>query len=135
MEWNERYETGNEVVDSEHREIFSLVKKVLSDVFTDRTESIAASLEFLTDYTMRHFGHEESLMDESSYPEMDKHKRQHRVFARKVANLNTKLNGENCEIDISLEINETVVNWLVEHVLSSDKLLADHYKEWQNSEV
>ena len=131
MEWNKRYETGNEVVDSEHKEIFRLVKEVLNDVFASNQESISTSMDFLTGYVLRHFGHEESLMDESAYPEARRHKSQHQLFAQRVTNLIEKIKKENDDMQMSVEINETIVNWLVEHVLGSDKMLADYYKKWR----
>lgn len=131
MEWSKEYETGNELVDSEHKEIFKLTKEMLSDVFTDKRERAVSSAEFLVDYTSRHFGHEEALMDESTYPETAKHKSQHRSFVRKVENLNARLKSETDISSLSIAVNETIVNWLAEHVLNSDKRLANHYKEWQ----
>jgi len=124
------------LVDSEHKEIFRLAKNVLGDAFADSRESVVNSMEFLTDYTVRHFGHEEDLMEESSYPETEQHRSQHRYFARKIAKLNEKLENDTTDdtSDMSLEIKETIVNWLVEHVLGNDKRFADYYKIWSNNQ-
>jgi len=138
--WNKSYETGNELVDNDHREIFGLVEKVLNSSFTSRKEKVATAVEFLANYTVTHFANEEKLMDESSYPKSDEHKKQHSDFLEVATELKEKfekdgytIGEEQSDTDVlhfSLEINKTVVSWLTQHVIGSDRDLADHYRLW-----
>jgi len=133
MKWNNSYATGNVLVDSEHKEIFVLVQKVLDATFTSRKEKIDTAINFLVNYTLKHFGHEERMMQESAYPQMSQHKTQHKNFAESVTAMKQKIEKLGDTLQVSNEINSTVVDWLVEHVMGSDMHLAAHYKEWQKN--
>jgi len=130
MLWRSTYETGNEIVDNDHKEIFKMVEKILEDNFKDRPDKIRTSVDFLANYTVRHFGNEERLMDESAYPKTDAHKKQHSDFLQRVGLFIEKIKSDVESVNFSMEINKVIVDWLAEHVMGSDKDLADHYKSW-----
>ena len=130
MLWNSNYEIGNAVVDGEHKEIFGMVDKLLADDFTGRPDKIKSIIDFLAGYVVRHFDHEEQLMDESDYPDKDNHVMQHRAFMRAVEAFVKKIEGNLDSIDLSLEVNKIIVEWLANHVMGSDKALVDHYRVW-----
>jgi len=131
MKWDKAFETGHAVVDKEHQEIFALVQKVLDAAFTSRKEKIDTAINFLVGYTLEHFRHEERLMRESEYPLRAQHEAQHKAFAASVTELKKKIDASGDTIPISSEVNATVVDWLVDHVIGSDMKLAAHYKKWQ----
>ena len=131
MLWNSNYAIGNERVDAEHQEIFGMVDKLLADDFRDRPEKIKTTVDFLVDYVARHFENEEGLMTESDYPKTDEHKAQHRKFVETVGVLVKKIEKNLESVDLVLEVNNIIVNWLAEHVMGSDKMLVNHYKVWK----
>ncbi|MCL2839671.1 MAG: bacteriohemerythrin [Defluviitaleaceae bacterium] len=133
MMWAEAYETGNALVDNDHKEIFGLVAKVLNDAFESRKEKIDQSIQFLVSYTLQHFVNEEKLMEESGYFERKAHKEEHSGFVKRVGALQESILEKGNSIDVSIEINKTIVDWLVDHVLGSDKKFADHYKAWKRN--
>ena len=65
--WNESLETGNELIDRQHRELIGLL-----DALTKTTDESEAGLLSLLDqlmaFTIFHFIAEEDLMDEVGYP-------------------------------------------------------------------
>ena len=131
MLWNSNYIIGNDQVDAEHKEIFGMVDKLLMDDFRNRPEKIKTTVDFLVDYVGRHFSHEERLMEESDYHKKEEHVKQHRDFVKTVTALVRKIERNLDSIDLVLEVNNVIVNWLAEHVMGSDKLLANHYKAWK----
>ena len=133
MVWHEKYETGNRVVDDEHKEIFRLVQRVIDAAFDNREEKIETTIDFLANYTVNHFKHEEELMDESDYPETDIHKKQHSDFVQQVVSLRERVKNETDSAKSNIDINNVIVNWLTDHVLGSDKLMASHYRNWSKS--
>ena len=62
--WDESLETGNAVIDSQHRQLIHLVD-ALKEPHTDNIFSI---LNEVMDFTNIHFLSEEELMDEVNYP-------------------------------------------------------------------
>ena len=130
MLWSEKYETGNKVVDSEHRQIFDLVQKVLDASFENRRDKFDTIIDFLVNYTVKHFENEERLMEESNYPNTDIHKKQHSDFLAEVGKLKEQIAIETDGVINNLIINKTVVGWLIDHVLGSDMVMAKHYRKW-----
>ena len=133
MLWNSNYETGNTILDSEHKEIFDMVDKLLADDFSGRPEKIKTTVDFLADYVVRHFEHEEQLMAESSYHDTEAHAKQHKDFVSTVGELMKEIETNLESIDFSLEVNKVIVNWLAKHVMGSDKVMIDHYRAWASA--
>jgi hemerythrin len=133
MQWDEKYETGNEIVDRDHRQLFQLVQKVLDAAFDSHEEKVEETLNFLADYALNHFAHEEQLMEESAYPDAEAHKALHNNFIKEFLLLKDRIVSESDTLRNHLDINKVIVNWLNDHVLGSDKLMAEHYREWFSS--
>ena len=135
MMWNKNLETGNSVVDEQHKEIFTLVQKVLdAEAFSNRKERTETAMGFLADYAVRHFASEEELMTESDYPQYNTHKEQHDSFVRDVVDFIGLYQREGDTVAVSETINNFVLTWLKEHIMGSDKTMADYYKEWEASQ-
>ena len=130
MLWNEKYETGNEQVDTEHKEIFALIQKVIDSTTSGEESAFEDTFDFLAGYTVNHFKHEERLMEESSYPHMAVHKKQHDDFVVEVLALRERVLKEADQEKNGAELKKTVVNWVTDHVLGSDKVMASHYRSW-----
>ena len=134
MLWNSNYEIGNTQVDTEHKEIFGMVDKLLTDDFKGRSDKIKSTIDFLAGYVQRHFTHEEDLMKESEYPHMAVHVKQHQAFFKTVGELVQRIDGNLDSIDLGLEVNKVIVEWLAEHVMGSDKVMVDYYKGWKTKQ-
>jgi hemerythrin len=135
--WNSSLETGHKVVDEQHKEIFALVEKMLDactkGTFTSekRKDEIEKALIFLKNYTVNHFSNEENLMEESNYTERNAHKAQHVSFLPILAGLREKALAEDNSLTAAMDINTALVNWLIQHIMGSDKRFADYYKSYQ----
>ena len=130
MIWQKNYETGNTQVDNEHKEIFKLVQNVIDATFDSQDNKVEATIDFLANYTVNHFKNEETLMMESSYPDMPVHKKQHDDFVVEVLALRERVINESDSAKSNSDIKKVIVNWLTDHVLGSDKLMANHYRKW-----
>jgi len=130
MLWDKAYETGNNEVDKQHKELFRLVEKVIDGEFSGRQEKIDHVVDFLIKYVGYHFDYEEKLMDECGFPGTLRHKGQHKAFVGDSLKLKETIVQQGYTLDMSLTINETVVSWLTDHIMGSDKELADFYKQW-----
>lgn len=130
MVWSKQYETGNEQVDNEHKEIFRLVKKILDDSFESREEKIDTAIKFMADYIINHFRGEEALMLESDYPAMEEHKKLHADFIDVILDLIERVINETDNLKNHLDVNNIIVSWFISHVLDKDKAMIDHYRKW-----
>ncbi|MCL2189601.1 MAG: hemerythrin family protein [Defluviitaleaceae bacterium] len=128
MLWNTSYETGNTQVDEEHKEIFRLVETLIKAAGGE--DSVESTIDFLAGYTVNHFKHEEKLMKESAYSMMPIHKKQHEDFVAQVLALRERVLNETDPEKNNADIQKIIINWLTDHVLGSDKLMANHYRAW-----
>ena len=129
MIWHSKYETGDEQIDSQHKEIFRLVESVIETSYANAGK-IDSAMEFLAGYTATHFAHEEKLMDMCKYPLSDMHKKQHYDFVESVVGLMGRVAKESDAERNRTDIESVVVDWLADHVLGSDKIMAAHYRQW-----
>lgn len=125
------YFTGIELIDKEHTRLFELAQdtyEVLQDdISQDKSSELVRLVSELIDYTRTHFCDEEAYQKSIQYPYFKEHAAQHRQFEESLASLD--LDG--LEHDLEAQ-NETVqslldflANWLVNHILKVDKLLAE----------
>ena len=71
-------ETGNAIIDREHRELFQAVNQLLDSCGKGQGRaSMEPAIQFLIGYVNQHFSHEEQLQQESGYPGMPAHKAFH----------------------------------------------------------
>lgn len=77
-------ETGNPLIDSEHRQLIDAVNNLLAACSTGKGRAeLANTAKFLQDYTAKHFGDEEKLQLQNQYPDYVNHRRYHEEFKKK----------------------------------------------------
>lgn len=76
-------ETGNPVIDGEHRQLFDAVNRFLEACGTGKGRAgIEPTVKFLLDYVDKHFAHEEELQKKSGYPNLAAHRAFHERYRR-----------------------------------------------------
>ena len=72
--FTDKYKTGIDLVDKEHRRLFEIIKEtndlIQNDLLHDKYDEIMRLLVKLKDYTQFHFADEEMLMEKMHYPEL-----------------------------------------------------------------
>ena len=125
--WNSSFETGVNEIDDQHR----ILVNTLNEASTRLAEN--SSPEFLEkitrdllSYALYHFETEETLMkaygyDEAPGSEASRHVDQHRGFSARVVAVREGLKGG--VVPDRDELLSFLNNWLVNHILNTDKLL------------
>lgn len=67
VNWNERFNIGVEVIDEAHRELFSIVRRLVNLSGDEKSGrwACAEGIKYFKYYTMKHFAEEEEYMKES----------------------------------------------------------------------
>ena len=74
-------ETGNSIIDMEHRELLQAVNKLLDACGEGNGRvHMNETIKFLNDYVDRHFSHEEQLQRQSNYPGFTPHRAFHEKY-------------------------------------------------------
>lgn len=85
-------------------------------------------LEFLDEYTKKHFRDEEKYMQEIKYPEYDIQKKMHTEFIDKLAKLKAEYEKSGGNIVVILNANKMVLDWLTNHISHLDKKIGEYVR-------
>ena len=120
IEWKEDYLVGVQQIDLHHQYLFAMLNKTYdSFVNKDAAERLNSLFDELIDYATYHFSTEEDLMRKIRYPDLEKHKKEHDVFAGKVVEIQKDYQAG--RKGISLEILSFLQGWLSVHILQTDR--------------
>jgi hemerythrin len=130
--WTDQLNIGVEVIDQQHRRILDYINQLDSaheSVFS--SQEMGKLIHELVDYTVSHFGFEESLQEESGYPFLKAHKKVHELFAKRVSGFQDQFDrGEN----VSQELHRLLVNWLVNHIRVDDADYVESVKTYMRGQ-
>lgn len=131
--WDESLETGNELIDRQHREVVDLLDE-LQEIDTAPEADVLRVLDKLMDFTVFHFTSEEMLMAQVSYPAISTEQmvEQHREF-KDYARLRI-LEFRTGEMQSVLPLHAFLDEWLKVHEFGMDILLAQWIRT-QNGEA
>ena len=124
--WNQNFETGLEEVDQQHRHLVEVTNR-FGQILSDKNALCREMEEIfseLVSYTQYHFSEEERLMESVGVDvrHVDYHKNEHAGFLQSVLHLygESKLGR-----DTGWPLFEFLMNWLVYHILGSDRNLGE----------
>ena len=124
--WDDKYKVGHNLIDSQHKQLFDIADKLYVVAYEKdpyRDINISMILQDLARYVNYHFSCEEELMRESNYSGIEEHCDKHSTFKTYVASLVSDFSRGN-SVNMR-ELYNLVSSWLVEHIGSEDKKLAD----------
>lgn len=128
MPWTDELLTGISDVDSQHKWLVDATNRLHDELSKPEPNggAVGEILEGLVDYTYNHFIMEEELFERLGYPETAAHKAQHNVFTSKISDL--LMRHESGEI-ASGEALELLKNWLIHHIMQTDKAYVGFFRE------
>jgi hemerythrin len=91
-------------------------------------EYIGELLDFLEDYTKKHFADEENYMLSIHYPGFTEQKKAHDNFISQLAILKNDYKTSGGNLLVILNANQMVSNWLIKHISQMDKKLGEFSK-------
>ena len=98
-----------------------------ADHLQDKNDEIVGLLENLKKYTREHFQDEEEFMESIQYPGIKAQKMAHQAFISKLEEIDLDQVDQNQQEYLE-ELVEFLFGWLSNHILKSDKLIADSMK-------
>ncbi|MEQ2128972.1 hemerythrin family protein [Caldanaerobacter subterraneus] len=129
MKWTESLSVGNETIDSQHKELIQKINDVLEACNRQHgKEKVVEVMQFLKDYTVKHFKDEENLMKKYQYPMYEEHKKIHEDLVKKVEDLDERIKREGVSLSVVMTVNKTLVDWFVNHISKEDKKVGEYIK-------
>jgi hemerythrin len=125
--WDDKYAIGIPLIDSQHKELFSLTNelfraclngdKLLEGIFKE-------TMEKMVEYVRFHFGAEQVLLQRIKYPDYQEHKKQHDTFVRNVL-VSVKEYNEGKQL-VPNHFVRSLRDWILSHIALSDQLYASY---------
>jgi hemerythrin len=134
--WSEDLSVGDGMIDSQHVEFIDRVNSLFAAILAGegRREALR-EITFLHDYAVRHFRMEEGIMELHHFPEIERHKREHEEFLRTLSTIRKDVkSADDISSELVVTVNAKVVNWLVNHVIRSDKTLGEYVRAQSRAE-
>ena len=121
--WCDLFQVNVPYIDNQHKALVRIVNNFHECLKNGECESkLFSTLNKLTNYAEEHFKDEEDIMDLSHYPttEFEQHKKDHEKLILEIFELNQHLQDGNEKTLFEVEF--FLNNWLIKHILESDKL-------------
>ena len=130
-QWSDKYLLGINEIDEQHRGFFELCNhKPLSEM--DRAE-MALMLEQLNDYIQNHFRHEQELMKQAKYPDLESHLEEHKFFIQKVQEMKQEYSYMNPLLYEKITI--FMKKWFLSHIMFSDRKYQEYVVNYLNQKT
>jgi hemerythrin-like metal-binding protein len=128
--WNDDLATGNEAIDTQHKQLFKAINDLIDACFTGAGHAkLDPTVQFLVDYTEKHFSDEEKLQQQCGYPDHPKHKKLHEGFDRTVVEIAEQLKKEGPTPALVRKVNTSLGGWLIHHIKEEDKKMAAYLRD------
>lgn len=127
--WTDDLLTGNSTIDSQHKQLIKAIGDLMEACSGGKAgEQLDSTMKFLIDYTAKHFGDEERLQQQHSYPDYPNHKKLHAYFTATVGDLAKQLKADGPSVTLVVKIQNSLGQWFVNHIKSEDKKVAAHIR-------
>lgn len=130
--WSDHYNIEIDYLDKEHKKLFEILNRLISDYVSKPLKIINDSFYELFHYEEEHFQLEEEFMEKINYPEFQRHKKQHNKFKKRIAYMCDELTCNANPHSAREELLAYLREWFEFHILGEDMKYAAFYKKLQS---
>jgi hemerythrin len=121
FEWGKAFETGIEIIDKQHRELFKRVDNLALAIYEGKGKSeLKKVAEYLETYVNDHFAVEERLMYINDYPQYAKHLKKHQNFTIFLNSIVEEIDARGADSYLAIKVEKEMRGWWQTHVLQLD---------------
>ncbi len=129
MQWNPNLSIGVDAIDEQHKNLFEMTDRLFEATKSNKAmEFIVDLLNFLDEYTKKHFADEEAYMLKIGFPEYRHQKKAHDEFIQQIAILKKDYQVSGGNIVLIINANQIILDWLLKHISKEDKKIGDYAK-------
>lgn len=127
IRWVKELELGNDLIDTQHRMLVLLCRKLDIAIKTNQPEQVVRWVMVeLKKFTEFHFVSEENLMHEIGYPGVDEHAIVHTELLMQLEMLLTKISHHR---EFPEDLLHFLHSWMAQHVVNDDLKIARYVKQ------
>ncbi len=129
MPWTNNLSVGVSMIDDQHKTWFDKAEKLFEAGRNNQAkEYVGELLNFLEDYTKKHFADEERYMLSIKYPAYNEQRTAHAEFIKQLAKLRSDYAASGGNLLVILNANQLVLQWLTQHISTMDKKIGQFAK-------
>jgi hemerythrin len=123
MAWDDSYSVKNELLDTHHKELFHIFRKLNEKCMADDSaETYSEIIDDLEAYSEYHFTEEEKCMKEAGYTYAHNHMLLHKFYMTRILEIKLKMYKK--EYKLCHDLILFLGNWLQKHVVGEDKQMS-----------
>ncbi|MET0014134.1 MAG: bacteriohemerythrin [Sedimenticola sp.] len=134
MRFNKRMALDIAELDEEHLMLVETLNRLAETLKTPSPEATLAALvilEELSDETSVHFRNEERFMERAGFSELQEHQREHALLRAELHQFIREI--ENGDEQLDMESMRQLKQWLIGHIVGSDREFANFYNRQKRS--
>lgn len=129
MPWTQNLSVGISMIDDQHKMWFEKAEALFDAGKNNKAkEYVGELLDFLDDYTKKHFADEEVYMQKINYPGYAEQKQAHTAFIAQLTKLRNDYKTSGGNLLVILNANQMVLEWLTKHISNMDKKIGEYAK-------
>ena len=122
-------EVGVAKIDAQHKDLVDRLNSITAmGTKAVSKEETQKTLDLLGEYVVKHFNDEEAIQKQNNYPKYEWHKGQHQLFIGEFKKLNSEFAKNGHSPKFTLDMNNSIINWIVRHIKSADVELGKFLK-------
>ena len=119
LPWKDEHRIGIQQFDLEHQELVALIDQLHTLMVVQRDRVQADRLmDTLLQTIRRHFAHEETLLSELGFPDLEAHAREHSALIEELSNLHRQFKAGTLS---ALATPHFLQKWLLNHLQTTDR--------------
>lgn len=128
LKWNDEWNSGNDEIDMEHKELLSLLNDLINTSILEMNfDKSIEKLDILIEKIVEHFEKEEKILNNMRYKDYDKHSKIHKNLIGKVFQL--KQCYQNRELNSAAFFSFIADDVIIGHLVSEDMQFFDLFKQ------
>lgn len=129
MTWRESLCIGIPEIDKQHKQLCDSVDALFEACTNSKgADEVLKMLNFLENYTTKHFFEEEKLQIKIGYPKYKEHKSMHDDFINQITAAKKDILASGVTIPMVLKVNRIISSWLTNHIMKTDMDLKNYIK-------
>lgn len=121
IKWSDKLCIGIPSIDDQHKVLVSIINELFGRIMEpENSQDHHLVFEKLELYTREHFCYEEALFDKFKWDHSSIHESEHKKLIAEIGKMKTAFE-KSTDFDSSVEIMQFLKNWLVNHILESDR--------------
>lgn len=120
LHWKRSFASGQPEIDREHRELFDRANALLEFALADAPiAAVADALERLLNHVIHHFAHEEAILRQHGYADLERHAEQHRLLTERALALRAQV--DTGDLSVGELVQFLAVEVVARHMLRDDR--------------